>query len=254
MNELPHSRLAIENTIIAALPSAEFDFLVSKMEPVTLLNGAVLAQAGDKIKRCYFPCNGMISLLSITENGKAVEVGYTGFEGMVGLPAVLGKNEMPVQALVQVSSDGFSVDARIVAELFRSSRVFHDALLRYSYVVLRQISQTALCNHFHSIQARLCRWLTVMTERSGTMNLALTQEFVAYMLGVQRTSVGMIATALQADGVIRYTRGRIEVLDFDRLRDSSCECYFVIENEHREYVSDKSFRQMYDARQTERLK
>ena len=253
MQDLSKSRMAIENNILASLPAAEFEFLVARMEPATLTNGTMIANAGDTLRRCYFPNSGMISLLSVTENGKAVEVGYTGREGIVGLTAVLGKNEMPYQALVQAGSDGFFVDAEVIAELFGRCGVFHDAVLRYAYVVLRQISQTAVCNHFHTIQARLCRWLTVMCERSGKRNLTLTQEFVAHMLGVQRTSVGMIATAMQADGLIRYRRGKVEILDFERMRNSSCECYFVIENEMAEFMNIKSYTGMSDARQTRAL-
>jgi CRP-like cAMP-binding protein len=242
--------MSIENTILSSLPAAEFDFLVARMEPATLKNGTILANAGETLRRCYFPSNGMVSLLSVTENGKAVEVGYTGREGMIGLSAILGKNEMPYQALVQAGSDGFFVDAKVIAELFDANGVFHDAILRYAYVILRQISQTAVCNHFHTIEARLCRWLTVMSERSGNRRLDLTQEFVAYMLGVQRTSVGMIATSMQSDGLIRYSRGKVEILDFERLRSSACECYFVISNEMSEFMQTKSFSGMSDVRQT----
>lgn len=245
--------MAIENTILSSLPPAEFEFLVARMEPASLKNGTIVANSGDTLKQCYFPSNGMISLLSVTENGKAVEVGFTGYEGMLGLSVVLGKNEMPYQALVQVESDGFFVDVKAVAELFDHNGVFHDVVLRYTRVVLMQITQTAVCNHFHTIQARLCRWMTVMCERTNNRHLTLTQEFVAHMLGVQRTSIGMIATAMQADGIIRYSRGRVEVLDFDRMRKSACECYFVIANEMADYIKDKSFTEMSHIRQTQPL-
>ena len=254
MHDLTQARMEIENNILASLPPAEFDFLVARMEPATLTNGTIIANAGDTLRRCYFPSNGMVSLLSVTENGKAVEVGYTGHEGFIGLTAVLGKNEMPYQALVQAGSDGFFVDAKAVNDLFRQNGAFHDSVLRYSYVVLRQISQTAICNHFHTIQARLARWMTVMSERSNNRHLTLTQEFIAHMLGVQRTSVGMIATTMQDDGLIRYRRGKVEILDFERLRNSACECYFVISNEMAEYASGKSSSEMSDARQTPSLR
>ena len=254
MHDLPHPRLAIENTILATLPPVEFDFLVARMDPVSLPNGTIVAHAGDAVRRCYFPCTGMVSLLSVTENGKAIEVGYTGHEGMIGLSAVLGKNEMPYQALVQAGSDGFLVDASVVSELFDRHGAFHDALLRYTHVVLRQISQTAVCNHFHTIQARLCRWLTVMSERSNNRHLTLTQEFVAHMLGVQRTSIGMIANAMQAEGLIKYSRGRVELLDFERLRSSACECYYVVSSEMAEYAGRQSAGQMSEARQTHESK
>ena len=237
MHDLPHSRLAIENTILSALPSAEFDYLVSKMEPVTYRIGTIIGHAGSDVRRCYFPCSGMVSLLAVTEQGKAIEVGYTGYEGVVGLNAVLGKDEMPYQALVQADSDGFNIDVAVVREVFNRRGVFHDTILRYTYVIIRQIAQTGVCNHFHTIQARLCRWLIVMFERSGNERLTLTQEFVSHMLGVQRTSIGMIANAMQAEGIIKYSRGRVEILDAERIRNGACECYFIVNNEQAEYIS-----------------
>jgi CRP-like cAMP-binding protein len=254
MHDLPQSRMTIENHILASLPPNEFEFLVARMEPVSLTNGTIIANAGETVRRCYFPSNGMISLLSVTENGKAVEVGFTGYEGVVGLAAILGKNEMPYQALVQAGSEGFFVDSQVVAELFKSHGEFHDAVLRYTYVILRQISQTAVCNHFHTIQARLCRWMTIMSERSNNRHLTLTQEFIAHMLGVQRTSVGMIATTMQNDGMIRYRRGKVEILDFERMRNSACECYFVVSNEMAEYINSKTSSEMSNVRQTRALR
>jgi len=124
------------------------------------------------------------------------------------------------------------VDSVFVYSLFKKGGVFHDLLLRYMYALLRQFSQTCVCNHFHTIEARLCRWLAVMCERSGNRHLTLTQEFLAHMLGVQRTSVGMIATSLQASGVIRYSRGRVEIIDYDRLVASACECFQIVKKEY----------------------
>src|SRR4029079_2688087 len=134
-------------------------------------------------------------------------VGYVGFEGMIGLNPLLGKNEMPYQALVQANCTGTLARTAVVEQLFKKGGVFHDAVLRFTYVVLRQVAQTCTCNHFHNLHSRLCRWLSVMSERSGDKNLALAQEFLAHMLGVQRTSLGLIANSMQKDGLIRYRRG-----------------------------------------------
>jgi CRP-like cAMP-binding protein len=174
----------------------------------------------------------MISLLSVTEQGNAVEIAYTGCEGMVGIPVILRKNEMPYQALVQAPTECLVAEADTVVELFGRGGKFHDLLMRFVYAVIRQISQTCVCNHYHTIEARLCRWLTVMAERSDNRHLELTQEFLAHILGVQRTSIGMIANSLQRDGLIRYSRGKVELLDLDRLRDSACECYAIVEREY----------------------
>jgi CRP-like cAMP-binding protein len=210
------------NRLLQILPPDEKAFIEPHLELVSFPVGHFVALAGDALKRCYFPNNGMISLLAETQNGGAVEVGFAGFEGMVGTPLVLGKNSMPYQALVQASSEGYIVDTSCVLQLFANRGVFHDAVLRYSYVEIRQLTQTAVCNHFHSIQSRMCRWLAVMCERSGNRQIKLTQEFLAHFLGVQRTSIGAIANALQKEGIIDYSRGRIEILDLELIQLNAC--------------------------------
>lgn len=219
------------NRLLAALPSEELDVLRPSIETAAFPPGVILAEAGDKLNKCYFPTKGIISLLSMTEQGSAVEVAYTGNEGMTGIASVLGKTEMPYQALVQAQTECLIADISAVTELFRRGGRFQELLLRYVYTLIKQISQTCVCNHYHTIEARLCRWLTVMSERSEDKHLALTQEFLAHMLGVQRTSIGLIANSLQRAGIIRYSRGKIEITDFERLKASACECYFIVENE-----------------------
>ncbi|HSU24824.1 MAG TPA: Crp/Fnr family transcriptional regulator [Pyrinomonadaceae bacterium] len=232
MHDAVDSCVSVENRLLSALPTAELEFLRSYLVPMSFKAGTFIAQPGDAMRLCYFPGSGMVSFLSTTENGGAVEVGYTGREGMVGLPAILGKNEMPYQALVQADTECLAADKDAVISLFRQCGAFHDHLLRYFYALHRQIAQTCVCNHFHTIEARLCRWLAVMSERSGNRRLTLTQEFLAHMLGVQRTSIGPIANSLQQAGIIRYSRGRVEIIDNDRLVASACECYFIVRKEY----------------------
>lgn len=214
------------------MPEAELDALWPHLERADLKVGTFLAEPGDDIRHCYFPNRGMISLLSVTESGNTIEVGYVGREGMAGVGVALGGTEMLYQLLVQAETDAYVVEASLVRELFKKSGPFSSYVLRYVYALLKQMSQTCVCNHFHSIEARLCRWLTVMTERSGQRHMSLTQEFLAHMLGVQRTSIGLVATSLQHAGVIRYRRGRVEVLDFDRLKALACECYRIVNAEY----------------------
>jgi CRP-like cAMP-binding protein len=241
MSNTLNSRHLIRNRLLSVLPADEIDLLKPNLEMLSLTPGDVLYQAGDAIRYVYFPNTGMISLISVTEQGQTVEVGYTGYEGMVGLPCILGQQEMAYQAMVQVAADCFRVDAKIIKSLFKKNGTFHDVALRYVYVIIKQISQTCVCNHFHTIEARLCRWLTVMCERANNKQLSLTQEFLAHMLGVQRTSVGMIANSLQASGVIRYRRGKIEIVDFERLKQCACECYFIVRDEYGKFLNDKNF-------------
>ena len=169
---------------------------------------------------------------------------------MVGLPVILGNKEMPYDALVQAPTTGFAVNARIVRSLFDKGGVFHDSVLRFAYVILKQMSQTCVCNHFHTIEARLCRWLTVMCERSGDRQVRVTQEFLAHMLGVQRTSIGLVANSLQHSGSIRYARGRVEIIDLERLRSSACDCYHIVRNEYERFLADDKVNTMSDIRQT----
>lgn len=239
-------RLSIQNRLLAALPAEELAFLQPHFEQISFSFGDIVYRAGDEVRYIYFPNNGMISLLSVTEQGQTVEVGFTGYEGLIGTSLLLGQNEMPYQALSQAQTEVLRIDSKIVIRLFKQRGVFHDVVLRYFYVILRQVAQTCICNHFHKIEARLCRWLAVMYERSSNKNLILTQEFVAHMLGVQRTSIGMIASSLQKADIIRYSRGKVEVLDYERLKNSACECYEIIKEEQRKFLSDKEFFVMSD--------
>ena len=250
MHDATDHRHPIHNVLLSILPPTEFALIQPSLEAVALEPGTMLARAGDTMRRCFFPNNGMVSLLCVTEQGRSIESGFVGFEGMVGLPVILGKNEMPYDALVQSPIDGFNADANAVLELFNRNGVFHEAVLRFVYIVLKQISQTCVCNHFHTIEARLCRWLTIMCERSNNRHLRVTQEFLAHMLGVQRTSIGLIANSLQSTGSIRYSRGRLEIVDLERLRASACDCYRITTDTFRKYLEDDKLRAMSDIRQT----
>ena len=253
MHDASLSQSQIANRLLNIVPPDEFAFIRPHLESVSFPTGHFVALAGDSLKKCYFPNSGMISLLAETHRGSAVEVGFTGVEGMVGTPLLFGKNAMPFQALVQSPTDGHVADIGVVRQLFANHGVFHDAVLRYSYLVIRQLTQSAVCNHFHTIEARLCRWLTVLCERSGRRDLRLTHEFLAHMLGVQRTSVGTIAIELQRAGIINYRRGHIEITDFEKLKAAACECYRIMDAEYAELSParrKKDARAVSTARQT----
>jgi CRP-like cAMP-binding protein len=240
----------IRNRILSTLPPDEFQLLLPHLEEDSVPVGTILADYRDSLKELFFPNNGMISLLSVNENGCACEVGYIGFEGLLCISPLIGKNELPYQALVQTTSSGYHIPVAVAKEVFDRGGAFHDAVLRFSYVVVRQTAQTCACNQFHPIRARLCRWFTVMCERSGNKHLSITQEFLAHMLGVQRTSIGPIAAGLQNEGIIRYRRGRVEIVDFDRLQGGACECYWIVKEEYASYLQDGVSSPMSDTRQT----
>jgi len=250
MHDATDPRHPINNRLLSVLPLAEFSSLRPHLNEVSYEPGTMIARAGDAVRTCFFPNSGMVSLLCVTEQGRSVETGFAGFEGMIGIPVLLGKNEMPYDALVQAPTAGFTADANTVLTLFNRGGVFHDAALRFAYVILKQMSQTCVCNHFHTIEARLCRWLTIMCERGNNRHLKLTQEFLAHMLGVQRTSIGMIASNLQRTGAIRYARGRVEIVDLERVRASACDCYRIVKDEHEKFLVDDKFSTMSDVRQT----
>ena len=250
MHDAKADRHPIDNRLLSILPKTEFALIKPHLEYAEFEPTKMFARAGDIVNTCFFPNTGMISLLCLTEQGRSVEAGFIGFEGMVGLPVILGNKEMPYDALVQAPTSGFAVSARVVLELFNRRGKFHDGLLRFAYVILKQVSQTCVCNHFHTIEARLCRWLTVMCERSGDRQVRVTQEFLAHMLGVQRTSIGLVANSLQRSGSIRYARGRVEIVDPERLRASACDCYQIVRHEYERFLNDDKFKPMSDIRQT----
>lgn len=247
MHDTVNFRLSVQNKILSVLPDSEMDFLAPHFERITLSPGNMIYQAGDSIPHIYFPNNGMISLLAVTEQGQTVEVGFAGFEGLVGTPVLLGQNEMPYQALAQAQVECLRLDAPTAIKLFKQGGVFHSIILRYVTVILKQLSQTCICNNLHRIEERLCRWLSVMCERSGNNHLLLTQEFIAHMLGVQRTSIGLIANSLQEKEIIRYRRGKIEIVNFENLKNSACECYAIIKDEQQKFIEEEIFAVMSDS-------
>lgn len=222
------ARTAFENRILASLPRDEFERLRPRLERVRLTLGQILYGAGDTVRHVYFPSGGMTSLLSTTPGGASIEVGMIGREGMIGLPAVLRLNTSPYTVMVQFASSAARVRAEVVREEFDRGGRLQDLALRYAHTLLTQVSQSAACNRFHTLEERLSRWLLTSRDRSQGETINLTQEFLSYMLGVPRTSVTGVAANLQRAGLITYKRGKIHILDRPRLETASCECYEVI--------------------------
>lgn len=225
MPSLKEPSAAFGNGLLAALPSAEYERLSPHLELVRLTPGKILYNAGDIVRHAYFPKGGMISLLSITEDGRTIEVAMIGNEGMVGVPIVLKSRVAPYQVMVQIAGNALRIRDNILGVEFDRGGKLQDFLLRYTHSVLIQVAQSAACNRFHTVEERLCRWLLVSRDRVQTDTIHLTQEFLSHMLGVPRTSVTMIAVHLQKEGFISYNRGRITILDRSGLEATSCECY-----------------------------
>ncbi len=220
-----------KNNILASLPAEDFQRLSPHLEPVELRLGQVLYEAGGKIDYVYFPSNSMVSLVSQLSDGSSIEIGVTGYEGMVGIYAVLGVDRTPHEAMVQIPGDALRVKTSVVVDEFKRGGALHDLLLRYLQMLLLQTSQIAACNRLHTIGERLARWLLMSRDRCVCDELPFTHDFLAIMLGIRRAGVTEAAIILQTEELIRYRRGHITILDRAGLEDFSCECYRIVKDE-----------------------
>lgn len=236
---LPHNvpHAFSQNRILADLPREEQEPLRPYRETVRLAKGQVLYNAEGFIRHLYFPMGGMISLLSTTRDGACIEVGMIGNEGVAGLPALLGINTAPYRVIVQIPGNAIRVRADALKRVFDNGGRLRDLLLKYTHTLLLQIAQSAACNRFHTVEERLCRWLLISHDRVNSDTIHLTQEFLAFMLGVPRTSVTAVAGKLQQAGLIRYSRGKIVITDRARMEAASCECYDVIREDIRLFLA-----------------
>ncbi len=221
-------RAAMSNRILASLPPADFKRLGEQLVPVELRFGQVLYEPGKAIKHVYFPIDCLVSLLTAVDRHRTLEVGMVGFEGMAGMPFILGVGVSGVRALVQGAGRALRMDAASFRSEFDRNPNLQQALYRYTYALMAQISQTAACNRFHDTEARLARWLLMTSDRVGSSEFDLTQEFLAHMLGLRRVGVTEAASALKRRKLIDYTRGRLKILDGAGLRKASCSCYQIV--------------------------
>jgi CRP-like cAMP-binding protein len=222
----------IPNSLLAALPRKAYLRLLSGLKPVELVFGAVLYEAGEPIRDVYFPSQSLVSLLTLVEGHLALEVGLVGREGMVGIPLALGVNVSPVRALVQGAGPALKMNAARFRTELSSSPPLQRELHRYVHAIMAQISQTAGCNRFHVVEARLARWLLMTRDRMRSGRFRMTQEFLSHMLGVRRVGVTEAASALQRDKLIQYSRGNIRILDDRGLESACCSCYQAVKDMH----------------------
>jgi CRP-like cAMP-binding protein len=217
--------LPLDNRLLASLPRDHFDRLLPHLSTVSLPQGDVLTEAGEEVDQVYFPHYGMLSLLAVLRDGKAIETATVGREGVVGAMAGLGLYKSLVRVVVQMPMACSKIAAPHFRTVAGASDPVRNLCIRYNEVLLSQARVTAACNALHSIEARFCRWLLQSADRAAGDTVALTQEFLAEMLGVRRTSVTEVATKVQNAGVITYSRGVIRILDRAALMRMSCECY-----------------------------
>ena len=220
------------NYLLAALPEAEWQRWLPKLEPIEMPLGQVLYESGSTLSHVYFPISSIVSLLYVMEDGASAEIAVVGNEGIVGIALFMGGGSTPSRAVVQSAGRGLRLKAQMMKDEFDKNGPVLHLLLRYTQALITQMSQTAVCNRHHSLDQQLCRWLLLSLDRLPGDELAMTQELIANMLGVRRGGVTEAALQLQKAGLIQYVRGHITVLDRAGLERRTCECYAVVKKEY----------------------
>jgi CRP-like cAMP-binding protein len=225
--------LALQNRLLVSLPADDYALLAPHLAAVELERGRLLYDPGDRIDIIYFPHDGVISLMTLMENGAAIESATIGREGALGLHAAVTPRQSLSRAIVQTPVRASRISAAQLHEAWEKSPRLRELVERHTEALFGHALQSVGCNALHSVEARFCRWLLTCHDRITTDTIALTQEFLADMLGVQRTTVTAVARSLQEKGVIRYRRGVVDIIDRAGLETLTCECYGVI---HRNYA------------------
>jgi len=224
----------INNVILSAIPEREFRLLRPRLHYVAFSAGQNLHEPGNGMDTSYFINAGLISLVVGMKSGKSVEVGIAGYEGMTGVTLVAGIRRTTTWAVTEVAGDGFRVDAANLEKALDSAPELQKMANRFVTIQAMQLAQTAACNRLHDVGQRMARWLLMTDDRVREKTLSVTHDFLSMMLGTDRTSVTAAAQSLQEYGVIRYSRGKLRILDRKKLEDSVCECYAAIAQFNRE--------------------
>jgi CRP-like cAMP-binding protein len=227
------------NRLLSLLTPEDYEQLRPHLHPVELEYRKPLYEADTSIEFVWFIETGVGSLVNTMENGDAAEVGTIGNEGIVGLPLLLGDQQAPTNVYVQVPGAGLRMRADLFATELAQSASMRRVMLRYAHAFFNQVAQSAACNQFHSLRQRCCRWLLMTHDRMDADEFMLTQEFLAMMLGVRRAGVSVAAAALRRDGLIRYSRGIVTILDRAGLERQSCECYGISKREFDRLLSER---------------
>jgi CRP-like cAMP-binding protein len=222
------SDLKTSNHILASLSEGEFQRVLPHLQPVELEHGAILYEIDQPIEQLYFPFHAMISLVTEMADGKIVEVGVVGNDGMLGVASLMGRQKSYERAIVQIPDGGMRVSVAVIRKEFEKGETLQKTLLIYMNNLMRQVSQTAACNASHTAEERLSRWLLMCQDRVRSPKLNLTQEFLAEMLGTRRGTVNVAAITLQSANLIQYNRGQITIIDRPGLEEFSCECYQML--------------------------
>lgn len=221
-----------QNHLFHSIPDPEWQRLFPYIEPVDLPLGKVLCEPGMKMPYVYFPSTAIISILHELENGSSSEVAVVGNEGLLGFSIFLGGGTTSSTAVVKIAGLGYRIKSSIVLQEFNQSTALVHLFLRFTQAIITQMTQTAVCNRHHRIEEQLCRMLLVTLDRLPTDEIVMTQELIARSLGVRREGVTEGALDLASNGLIKYARGKIAVLDKPGLEDRACECYEIVKSEY----------------------
>ncbi len=227
-----------DNLLLAALRGPAADRLFPHLELVKMSLGEVLYESGDRMLHAVFPVTSIVSLLYVLKSGASTEIAIVGNEGIVGISLFMGGESTPSRAVVQSAGYGYRLKVKHLKEEFGRGGPVHRLFLRYTQALITQMTQTAVCNRHHTVVQQLARWLLLSLDRLPSDSLSMTQELIANTLGVRREGVTEAAGKLQKAGLIKYSRGRITVLDRPRLELAVCECYEVVRAEFRRLLAE----------------
>jgi CRP-like cAMP-binding protein len=229
MSKFAHRRVPPANRLLGALPRRDYLRMLPLLADEDLEHGTVLFEPGEPIRHVYFPESGIVSLVALLKNGGMAEAGMVGREGLVGLPVFLGPGTSPFRAVVQIPGIARKMEAAACRAELKRCRALNALLHLYVSAFVTHLGQSSACNSRHTVEQRCCRWLLLAENRLGAGEFPLTHEFLAAMLGVRRTGVTEVAGNLQRTGLIRYSRGRVRILDREGLEATACECFRVMQ-------------------------
>jgi CRP-like cAMP-binding protein len=219
----------VANKVLLAMPDNEYELMRPDLTYIDLQHHLSLHEPTQKVEFVYFPNRGMVSQVVVTKDGRTVEVGVVGSEGYVGAGLAIGLSRSSVREIVQIAGDGFKMMGNALERILRSAPQLQIILNRYSGLQGMQVAQTAACNRLHDIQQRLARWLLMTQDRVSLAVLPITHDFIATMMGTDRSTVSLAASVLQKNGIIEYVRGAVKIVNRRKLEKSACECYGVIQ-------------------------